>query len=482
MEHNSSLQFSTTKNFVKWSKKNTPKPNFRKSKKNGCLEKLSQENLMNNLKHLNHLKLENMFLPPTPNKKLRLFLEEVVNDVKATTYFKLASIFLSHPLLNTSLVHMEQNLLTVAKTDGYLDLDYKTVAKLVLSKSLPIFSEFNAAFLWLKHKFNERRHHANNLLLKVRLHLLTGNQLEETFSEISSLTNVEETLNSIIELRRNKEILNFGYLIDPTIFRIDYRTNKVINVKKIFDEQKQNHRDVVYLDKHLYDFKLSYEELIMTVNVFNLESGVWSGTTKFGNFSVDCFSVYQDDIYAIGATALNGNFSATQKCYRYNPRRGKLSEIARTNEKREEAACAVFMGGLVTSGGVEIEGLTNKNSCEIYRDGEWRPIQHMINGRSGHTLVAVNKQLYVVDSSEKFFEFLDSRSDTLTFVALKLPVNFFELQLITTAVSIGNKILIFRDNSFVVTIYDAENRTWTNEMLDCDCEPEFLNCICMPMI
>ena len=69
----------------------------------------------------------------------------------------------------------------VIETKNFFHLDFNLVVKILASSELNIHSEvevLNAAINWLKHNIEERNKYAKQLLLKVRLPLLSEHALK----------------------------------------------------------------------------------------------------------------------------------------------------------------------------------------------------------------------------------------------------------------------------------------------------------------
>ena len=271
-------------------------------------------------------------LPQVLNNELRLYAESIMSPNSATFFYKLANLYNSSELLNASIRYMEGNFLAVVETDSYAQLDRNTVAKLVSSHKLHVYSEFQAAYQWLKRKVDERSEHVSNLLLKVRLPLLTSNDLEEVYCKISALENSEECLKLVRELRKNKNVLNYGHITEPSVIRIDSQAKNLVSVKQSFVKKADTYREIVYFEGCIYVFSYWYEKSKLTLDVYDLKTCAWRGTTRFSDVILNNFSAcaYKDDVYLIGGLlTFNGKgVSGTKKCFKFETGRGKLSEVA----------------------------------------------------------------------------------------------------------------------------------------------------------
>ena len=124
--------------------------------------------------------------------------------------------------------------------------------------------------------------------------------------------------------------------------------------------------------------------------------------------------------------------------------------IGKTNEKRVGAACAVFEGGVVVSGG-------NSASVEKYDHvaDAWSHMPSMTVQRCGHKLVSTGSKLFAIGGDERSdCEVFDPTCNR--FVALLSDNLFFDEQYFNAALSIGEKLLILENRSAYVLSYDAE--------------------------
>ena len=120
----------------------------------------------------------------------------------------------------------------------------------------------------------------------------------------------------------------------------------------------------------------------------------------------------------------------------------------------------MYRDGIVVSGGLGVVGEYNKETCEVYRDGRWRPMPDMIDGRAGHSLLVVRDKLFVVGSGNLSSDFCEVYNSSCgKFAALKPPGR--ERGVVVGAVTMGGKIAFFERGSNAVTFYDVEDDAWT---------------------
>ena len=184
-----------------------------------------------------------------------------------------------------------------------------------------------------------------------------------------------------------------------------------------------------------------------------------------------CACSFLDYIYIIGGH-LNG--CATNSCVTFDSKSRIWKDVSVMNEKREDAACAVFKGKVVVSGGyTHNEYLT---SVEVYDHigDSWSYMPNMVEYRYRHKSVAVKNKLFVVGGwVKRCCEVYDPTSNK--FVLLKSPPSSFMspyyrfrgyLRRLAKVTSIGSKLAVFGQLRNSVIFYDVENEQWSDESCD----------------
>ena len=92
---------------------------------------------------------------------------------------------------------------------SFLELEYNLISKILANSKLLITSEievYKAANRWLNHNIEERSKYAKDLLLKVRLHLLSKETIRHLFNDSAIFTKDEgcvKILNKMLDYRVN---------------------------------------------------------------------------------------------------------------------------------------------------------------------------------------------------------------------------------------------------------------------------------------
>ena len=148
---------------------------------------MKQENneLVLNVK-LNKLMLKN-------DININKFILDKINVENATTFYKLAKLY-KISIVKLSLSYIDRCFTMVVKSQNFLELDYKTVTKILKSCKLSVQTElevFRSANNWLKYNTKKRNKFAKKLLLTVRLPRLSDHALKYISNTASSFTENE---------------------------------------------------------------------------------------------------------------------------------------------------------------------------------------------------------------------------------------------------------------------------------------------------
>ena len=107
----------------------------------------------------------------------------------AALYQRLAVVLKNEKLQANTFAFINRNFSKVAETDGFLQLEHELLFKILASSGLQITSElevFHAGNAWLNHDLIGRSMYADEVLSKVRLHLLSKAALEQLLQNYNS--------------------------------------------------------------------------------------------------------------------------------------------------------------------------------------------------------------------------------------------------------------------------------------------------------
>ena len=125
-------------------------------------------------------------------------------------------------------------------------------------------------------------------------------------------------------------------------------------------------------------------------------------------------------------------------CFVYNIKDNKWSPIADSNDRRYDAACTVFEGKIVVSGGL------GEKSVEAfdYYENKWTYLPDMIEKRNDYGAVSMDNKLFVIGGcSNSNCEIFDSFSRKFSCIkSMNLPTQYVSRY---EAVCIGQTIIAF---------------------------------------
>ena len=159
------------------------------------------------------LRLNKSFKIEHINSIIDEYFTRQISVKNAAFYYQFASQLNYTKLAVESFKYIERCFLMVVETNSFLELDYESVANILDSSELRIRTEIEvleAAATWLSHNIEERSKFARELLLTVRLSLLSDYALADFFQKFSSFsTNLEcvELLKQVllVLLKENEE-------------------------------------------------------------------------------------------------------------------------------------------------------------------------------------------------------------------------------------------------------------------------------------
>ena len=137
-------------------------------------------------------------------KKIFDYLKVYKSFRKIETYCLLPTAFSSSVFLK----FIELHFVMVARTNNFLQLDFKVINRILSSPSLSITSEvevFQAGNAWLSYNFDERSQFAESLLLKVRFPLMSDAAVAYVLHRNSSFRKDKDSLALINGILASKE-------------------------------------------------------------------------------------------------------------------------------------------------------------------------------------------------------------------------------------------------------------------------------------
>ena len=205
---------------------------------------------------------------------------------------------------------------------------------------------------------------------------------------------------------------------------------------------------------HSNNLAESVEKYSPLTNKWNVLTEMFDGREDF------CACAFINKIFIIGGCAYNSDrtFGTTSSCLEFNTKDNNFKEISKMNVARESAACVVFQGNIVVSGGFDANNneLNTVESYDVFAD-KWTSLPNMLKSKSFHSLVVVKDKMFAFGHGTESCEVFDNVCNK--FIALKHQPSIT----FSKSVSIGNKILIFQENRSSITYYDVDKDEWSEE-------------------
>ena len=463
----------------------------------------------------------NLSLEEDINISISEYIESITTVKNVTTFFQLAKLHKLTTMAEISLSYIQRCFAMVVESQNFLELEFKQVAKILASSELSLHSEFeviNAANKWLKENSKERNKFAKRLLLLVRLRLLSDHALRNILGNTSSFTQNNECVDILEAILSDKENfleqMSSKYYIsrycNQNIFNIlicggcDDENKTVSSFKQIdgntFKNVKvlpsmleyRNFPQAVCLKDEVYVFggnnskegDIWYDGdyrhgLVMSIEKYSLSTNTWNRVTDmYDNRSDYCACAFMDKIFIIGGLSAY-RLCETNSCVQFNTKDNLWKEVAGMNEARRYAACAVFEGRIVVSGGVGANGQNELNTVESYDviANRWSSMPNMIHRQDCHRLLVVKSKLFVIGNGADNCEVFDKKNKV--FVAIKSPPALIDE--CNPAISIGNKILVFLENTPTIFCYDVDRNEWSEEPCEGAEHQSVFYCVKLPM-
>ena len=463
------------------------------------------------------LRTNKLFLEEKIQNKLLSFIKRKVKLQNVVTYYQLAKSFNLGILAKDTLSYIVRCFTMVTKFNNFLQLDFVFVAKIISSSELEITSELevmNAADEWVRYNYAERSKFAEDLLLKVRLHLLSDHVLKhlslESYNTRSSSV-FKKNYQCILLIKnslQNKDLVyqnkSFRYYMtrycnqnkfhilicggmNTTTNNVDFNVvqvdgEKLDSIKLLTQLPKCEYIQVLNVNDTFYSFIESNDKQETNVQVYCSTTDSWKKVIKISR-DLEEFSLctFMNNIFVIGGR--NVNNGATHSSFELNTVNYKKKYIKRINEARNYAASTAFEGKIVVSGGY-INANDRSNTVEAYDHvaNTWSYMPNMIYGRYNHRLVAVRNKLYVFGGRTEQFEVFDSLTNKCSLLKTPSSLQNRDTFRIGGAISIGNKILIFRENSPKFTYFDIDKADWFEETFVVTKDVESFLCLKMAKI
>ena len=432
---------------------------------------------------------------------MNINIEDRISISNVAAIFYLSQLFYSPTVSKQALQLIESCFQLLADHNSFLELDYKCVAKILLSSKLNIHSElevFNFVVRWLSY-LEERSKYSMKLLCKVRLSLLSVSALKHVKSrylcfidELALLENMiteKITRPKSISLRpttrycphHNFKIAIFGGedIIKREVVRDVYSISPrdLKQVKRLPGMNEGRSRcKAVCVKNEVYvlggrDGGLG-SNWLNPVSKYSSITGVWQTVAGMRDERADfCACSFMGDIFVFGGNVnsnVEGYWYGTpveiNSCVKFNTTDCTWKEVAKMREAKDDASCSVFEGKLVVSGGFADyqEGIKTVEAYDHVAN-TWTYMPDLVDGRYQHRSCAMKNKLYIISGSAHSLEVYSSYCNK--FELLKPPKNSLNCicGIADGAVLVGNKIVLLFGGSKRCLIYNVETADWSEE-------------------
>ena len=441
--------------------------------------------------------------------KVYTVLKQKLQFKKSAFVYQFVNLFNLSSLRNLTFSFIQRCFTIVSIDESFLELEYKFISKILASSELLITSEievFKVANRWLSYNIKERSKYAEDLVLKVRLHLLSTETVRHLLNDFSLSKKDDgciKFLNKILDYGVNcfyksssisyksrycnqkyfKLMVCGGAFSGTSIARSNVScidVNKVGNVKLYYPPMKTERfsAKIVYLKGDIYVFG-GYINLdwIKSIEKYSFLSKTWSQVAEMCD-DREYFSAcaFMDKIFVTGGYS---NGVTTSSCLQFYTSNYSWKEVATLKEARSSAACAVFDERIVVCGGSN-KNLLSLNTVESYDvlPDRWSNMPNMNSGKSCHSLVVVKNKLFVISRIEDDCEVFDNICKR--FITIKSPG--FDFLSSIRANAIENKIFVFKNKFTKIFFYDTDKNEWSKEFLELNKNLQSFSCVKVPCL
>ena len=461
------------------------------------------------------MKKSNILLSENEENKICKVFKDKTTFENVTIFYKIAAFYKLQNLFNGFLCYIERFFTVVAETENFLKLNFAFVSKILSSSSLHITSELEvlkAAEDWLSYNFEERKSFASDLLLKVRLCLLSENSLKCLLLKSSTFRKDERCVKTIQKVLQEESKCNLRNLAaryrccEQSMFNTLVCGGSSDNVyeisgRKITNEthmtSSRTYFKAVYLKGEVFIFYGNGDSKYLTsVEKYSILTKTWQCVADDDkSYNKFCACGIVDKIYICGGRERDTNkridWMARRRQYYpentvrvFDTKDYSFKQVAKMKFNKSYAACSAYQGKVVVSGGYSYGRYLSVVEAYDQTSDKWVEMPSLIIPRSQHCQVSVRSKLFIIGSFNESCEMLDS--DNQRFVFIKKPAKSqLSYSRSFEAVSIGNKIVAYDFHVQKYSSYDVEKNEWSEEDFEltkhlagfaCVKIPQFMTC------
>ena len=385
----------------------------------------------------------------------------------------------------------------VVESSNFLELDNNLVSRILSSNGLHVDTElevFDAVCVWLSYNLKERSEYAKTLLMDIRLPLLSDHALKYTFSKIfHSTEDSTSIINEVLQIQNKmftsscdnnysqrycsqkkfSTFLSGGFEVNyipiqnefklsEKNFKIDMETLKCEAVfNPIKDKRKNCKAFCIKGEVYVYGGSDENHKRIKSIEKYSPATNTW----KFIGEVYDDRNQFSCCSFTTKIVIISGS-DAEVPCVAFDTRDAKWREFSPLKERRFDAACAVFEGRIVVSGGWYYDNDIKTVEAYDHVADAWVFMPDMNEDRCHHKSVAIRNKLFVIGgghwSRGLTCEVFDSTCNK--FAYLKQFPDLERFKLPQWAFAFGSEIVLYyekaKNRKSMTLAYDVESNEW----------------------
>ena len=174
-----------------------------------------------------------------------------------------------------------------------------------------------------------------------------------------------------------------------------------------------------------------------------------------------CYCFFMKNIFVIGECN-ESSYESLKFSFTYSYKIDKWKQIAKFNVARHCAACTIFEGKIVVTGGdIDNEALKSVEAYDYY-ENKWTYLPDMIEERRLHATVSMGNKMFVIGGYKiSSCETFDSHSRIFTSIKSFSTIPIIDNSYLK-AVCLGNYIIVLNIVLHKVYMYDVDKQMWSN--------------------
>ena len=413
-------------------------------------------------------------LKGTLNCKVR----KKINNDNICFYHEFVHNFCDQTIQSYTLNYIERWFCLTVENKKHLDLSFSVFKGLCLSCNLKITSELevlNAIDDWIKYDPEERSKLAFQLIKTIRLPLLSAAALKNLLNSDTCFLRCDESEKYIKMHLENKKLTslnpnstdcynrycsgeNFDLIASGGFYSELILPNSRLYIGPSNDVYKLNGDNFANLSKlTALDSSMSVAYSVFCNGIiYFLNNTLLSSYSILTRKYITSKKYPKERPYFTACALINkvyilGGRGSKETSVAFHPKNCNFERIANMMETRVKAACGIFEGKIVVTGG-EIRGGLSRKSVEVYdpSSNKWSNMPDMLEGRQWHASVSIRNKIYIIGGQQSNnVEVFDSFSNKFTYVNISLPQ-------FKQNVLIGNKVYMFNDDADYFFLFDVD--------------------------